>query len=219
MVTHAFVILYASASHAHELPAVFARRRRTDSTASRPTLGFWPLAFILLRAYSMGGGTYTGIEAVSNGVADAARAAGEDRQADDVPDGRSLAFTAGGILFGYLLVGARPRGKTMNASSSTRSSATGARRAAPSGRRFVIALLVAEAALLFVAAQAGFLDGPRVLANMALDSWVPHRFSQLSDRLVTKNGVFLMGVAAVAALLYTRGTSRCSSSCTRSTCS
>ena len=40
---------------------------------------------------------------------------------------------------------------------------------------------------------------------MAVDSWVPHRFSQLSDRLVTKNGVFLMGLAAIAALLYTRG--------------
>jgi len=27
-----------------------------------------PTIFILLRAYSLGGGTYTGIEAVSNGV-------------------------------------------------------------------------------------------------------------------------------------------------------
>src|ERR1039458_4838664 len=60
------------------------------------------------------------------------------------------------------------------------------------------------AALLFVGAQTGFLDRPRVLGNMALDSWMPHRFSQLSDRLVTKNGVFLMGLAAIAALLYTR---------------
>jgi hypothetical protein len=34
---------------------------------------------------------------------------------------------------------------------------------------FVIVSLVSEAALLFVAAQAGFLDGPRVLANMAVD--------------------------------------------------
>ena len=40
---------------------------------------------------------------------------------------------------------------------------------------------------------------------MAVDSWVPRRFSQLSDRLVTQNGVFLMGLAAIAALLYTRG--------------
>ena len=29
---------------------------------------------------------------------------------------------------------------------------------------------------------------------------MPHRFAQLSDRLVTQNGVFLMGLAAVAAL-------------------
>src|SRR5439155_10336759 len=38
-----------------------------------------------------------------------------------------------------------------------------------------------------------------------VDSWMPHRFSQLSDRLVTKNGIYVMGLAAVAALIYTRG--------------
>jgi hypothetical protein len=38
--------------------------------------------------------------------------------------------------------------------------------------------------LLFIAAQAGFLDGPRVLSNMALDRWFPTRFATLSDRLV-----------------------------------
>jgi K+ transporter len=58
-----------------------------------------------------------------------------------------------------------------------------------------------------VAAQTGFIDGPRILANMAVDSWVPHRFAQLSDRLVTKNGVFLMGTGAIAVLLYSRGKS------------
>jgi hypothetical protein len=40
---------------------------------------------------------------------------------------------------------------------------------------------------------------------MALDSWMPHRFSQLSDRLVTKNGIYLMGLAAAASLIYTHG--------------
>src|SRR5581483_284253 len=65
--------------------------------------------------------------------------------------------------------------------------------------------LITEAALLFVAAQTGFLDGPRILSNMAIDSWMPHRFSQLSDRLVTQDGIILMGLASLAALLYTRG--------------
>src|ERR1041384_4267237 len=59
--------------------------------------------------------------------------------------------------------------------------------------------------LLVVAAQAGFVDGPRVLSNMAVDSWVPHRFAALSDRLTTQNGIFLMGAAAMAALFYTQG--------------
>src|SRR5207253_146559 len=70
---------------------------------------------------------------------------------------------------------------------------------------FIICTLFAEAVLLFVAAQAGFLGGPRVVANMAVDSWMPHRFAALSDRLTTQNGVLLMGGAALVALVYTHG--------------
>jgi signal transduction histidine kinase len=73
------------------------------------------------------------------------------------------------------------------------------------GRPFVILTLLAEGLLLVVAAQAGFMDGPRVLVNMAVDSWMPHRFAALSDRLVAHNGVLLMALASVAALLYTKG--------------
>src|SRR5262249_59779636 len=73
------------------------------------------------------------------------------------------------------------------------------------GPSLVIVTLISEGALLFVAAQTGFIDGPRILANMAVDSWVPHRFAQLSDRLVTKNGIFLMGLGAGSLLLFSRG--------------
>ena len=88
------------------------------------------------------------------------------------------------------------------------------------GPVLVVLTLISAGALLFVAAQTGFLDGPRVLANMAVDSWVPHRFAQLSDRLVTNNGIWLMGLAALGDASSTR-TARCrrSSSCTRSTSS
>ncbi len=75
----------------------------------------------------------------------------------------------------------------------------------PLGKWFVWITLLSEALLLFVAAQAGFLDGPRVMANMAVDSWAPHRFAQLSDRLTMQNGVLLMGGSSILALLYTRG--------------
>jgi hypothetical protein len=71
------------------------------------------------------------------------------------------------------------------------------------GKSFVIAAMASSAALLFIAAQTGFLGGPRVLANMAVDRWMPTRFAALSDRLVTQNGVLLMGAAALAVILCT----------------
>jgi K+ transporter len=66
-------------------------------------------------------------------------------------------------------------------------------------------LLLSEGAILFVAAQTGFIDGPRVLGNMAIDSWVPNRFMHLSERLVVQNGILFMGLASVLILIFTRG--------------
>jgi K+ transporter len=40
---------------------------------------------------------------------------------------------------------------------------------------------------------------------MAIDSWMPHRFAALSDRLAAENGIVVMGLASLGALLYTRG--------------
>jgi hypothetical protein len=64
---------------------------------------------------------------------------------------------------------------------------------------------MSEGALLFVAAQTGFIDGPRVMSNMAVDSWLPHRFASLSDRLTTKDGVLLIGVGAILVLVGMHG--------------
>ena len=36
------------------------------------------------------------------------------------------------------------------------------------------------------------------MANMAVDSWLPHRFAALSERLTMRNGILLMGGAALA---------------------
>ena len=65
--------------------------------------------------------------------------------------------------------------------------------------------IFSEGALLFVAAQTGFVDGPRVMANMAVDYWFPHRFASLSDRFTIQNGVLLMGGAAILLILYSHG--------------
>lgn len=118
----------------------------------------------------------------------------------------SLAFTASGILLLYLLhrVTFEP-GKTLNASlfGSIFGAFFGAGTATTVP--LVVITLISEAALLLVAAQAGFVAGPRVLSNMAIDSWAPHRFSLLSDQLVTRDGIWFMGLASLGFLLYSRG--------------
>ena len=170
------------------------------------SLGFLPMFLIILRAYSLGGGAYTGIEAVSNGV--------QILREPKVPNAKrtmlymavSLAFTASGIILAYLLTGSRPHPtKVMNAVLADRVFGAWTLGGVSIGPVLVVVTLVSAGCLLFVAAQTGFLDGPRILANMATDSWAPRRFAQLSDRLVTNNGIWLMGLAAFATLVYTHG--------------
>jgi amino acid transporter len=205
VVMHVFLILYAIGSHFTALPGVF-QNASSDFHESVSSLGFLPILLVLLRAYSMGGGTYTGIEAVSNGVATLREPRVQTGKKTMFLMATSLAFTAGGILFAYLLTNSSPaEGKTMNAVLVGNLMGAWSLGGFGIGKALVIVTLVSEAALLFMAAQTGFLDGPRVLANMALDNWVPRQFAQLSDRLVTKNGIYLMGAAATATLLYTRG--------------
>src|SRR2546428_5450756 len=159
------------------------------------------MMLLIWRAYSMGGGPYTGIEAVSKGIAIRRELRVHTAKKTMALMAISLAFTAGGIMFGYLLTNAHPvAGKTLNA-VLLQNLFRGWR----AGTAMVIITLLSEAALLVVAAQAGFLDGPRILANMANDSWMPHRFAQLSDRLVTQDGIVMMGLAALGALIYTKG--------------
>ncbi|HLN79813.1 MAG TPA: APC family permease, partial [Thermoanaerobaculia bacterium] len=203
--THVMMIGYAVVSHLTTVPTVI-HGAAVDLRGSVGAIGLWPVVFLLLRAYSLGGGTYTGIEAVSNGVATLREPHVRTGKRTMALMAGSLAFTAGGIMLGYLLTNTHPvPGKTMNAVLLSNLFHGWHAVGLPVGAWLVVVSLFAEAALLVVAAQAGFIDGPRVLANMAIDSWMPHRFSQLSDRLVTQNGVFLMGAAAAAALFYTRG--------------
>jgi hypothetical protein len=78
------------------------------------------------------------------------------------------------------------------------------RRTEPLGPWIVTFTLLTEGALLFVAAQTGFVGGPQVLATMAVDRWVPRRFASLSERMVTQDGVLAMGIAAAVILFQTR---------------
>jgi amino acid transporter len=200
LVTHAVVIGGGLLLHAAELPTTIAHVR-DGYRQGVSAVGVGGLVLLFIRAYSLGGGTYTGIEAVSNGVPVMREPKVRTAKRTMVYMATSLALTASGLLVCYLLFQVEPvPGRTMNAGLVEQLVA-----GRPFGSTFLVLTLFSEAALLVVAAQAGFLDGPRVLANMAVDSWVPHGFSALSERLTTRNGIVLMGAAALAALVYTQG--------------
>jgi amino acid transporter len=205
LVTHAILIFGGVGSHVPEVPAV-AAQIRSEFSAALAQHGLGAMFGIFLFAYSMGAGTYTGIEAVSNGLAIMREPKVATAKRTMAYMAISLSVTAGGILLAYLLFRVEPaEGKTMNAVLLEAFASAWRPGGFPAGPVFVVVALASEAALLFVAAQAGFLDGPRVMANMATDSWMPHRFAQLSERLVTQYGVLLMGAASLATLLVTGG--------------
>lgn len=200
VIVHFSLIVYGIAAHSKGLITLIPETlAETKDIAA--VMGWIPLLALMLHAYSLGGGTYTGLEAVSNNV--------NRLQEPRVKTGKwtmfymavSLSFTAAGIILLYLLWDAHPEhGQTLNAvvfHSILGNSALG-------NITLVITLLL-EAGLLFVAANTGFLGGPSVLANMAVDSWVPNRFRHLSSRLVIQNGLILFGISALAILLWCHG--------------
>jgi amino acid transporter len=165
------------------------------------SIGIFGILLLFVRAYSLGGGTYTGIEAVSNGLQIMREPRVQTGKRTMIYMATSLAFTAGILFLCYSLVGVKPvEGKTLNAVL-----ADGLFGKWPFGNWIAFITIFSEGALLLVAAQTGFVDGPRVMANMAVDSWLPHRFASLSVRLTMRNGIILMGIAAIALLIYTHG--------------
>src|SRR3990167_5601901 len=199
-ILHVGLILYGIFSHRHGLSFIIpVTIEDTKNTVS--SIGWIAVIALVLHAYSLGSGTYTGIEAVSNNV--------NRLREPRVVTGKwtmfymavSLSIIASGVILLYLLWDAKPVvGQTLNAvvfhailGEST------------TGKTLLLITLAFEAGLLFVAANAGFLAGPSLLANMAIDGWMPNRFRHLSTRLVIQNGLILFGVSAIAILIWCQG--------------
>jgi amino acid transporter len=202
ILTHVFMILYIFISKSTDLTQTVATTT-TDFHNSVIQLGLFGTIFLIMKAYSMGAGTYTGIEAVSNGLPILREPKVVTARKTMNLMAFSLSFLVLGLMVGYSLyqVQVSPV-KTLNAvlfESATQGW----------GKYFgyiiVSVTLFSEAILLFVAAQTGFLDGPRIMANMAADQWFPKRFASFSDRLVNRHGVVLMGISAIILMVVSKG--------------
>ena len=200
VVTHIVMLLYGVFMHTDRFVPL-AHDFKVGLHHDLSTIGIFGILLLFLRAYSLGGGTYTGIEAVSNGLQIMREPRVQTGKRTMVYMATSLAFTAGVLFFCYSLIGITPvEGKTLNAVL-----ADGLFAKWPMGNAIAFITIFSEGALLLVAAQTGFVDGPRVMSNMAVDSWFPHRFAALSVRLTMRNGIMMMGTATIALLLYTKG--------------
>ena len=205
VITHVLLILYGIIAHAERLPALVSDTLNETASLSQE-MGWVFVAALFLRAYSLGGGTYTGLEAVSNNVNMLAEPRVKTGQWTMFYMATSLAFTAGGIILLYLLWDAAPApGQTLNAVTFASIMSNWQWQGMDFSGPLLLIVMILEGGLLFVAANTGFLGGPAVLANMAADSWVPRQFLHLSGRLVTQNGILLMGLAALAILLWSDG--------------
>jgi amino acid transporter len=205
MLSHVSLILFGIFGHGAAFSGLIADTV-SDTRLAVGDLGLVGVLAVFLRAFSLGGGTFTGIEAVSNSTDILREPRAETGKRTMLYMAISLSFTAGGILLCYLLNNVQEEtGKTLNA-SLWRLLAGGWRVGGLNlGPAIVAITLLSEGALLFVAAQTGFVAGPRTLAAMAVDQWVPKRFAHLSERLVTQNGIISMSVAAAIVLFYTHG--------------
>lgn len=204
LLTHTVLITYGTIAHSSTLVSLVPETI-DDATTLTSEMGWLFAASLFLRAYSMGASTYTGLEVVSNNV-------------QNLPEPRvrvgkwvmfymalSLSMIAGGFLVVYKLWAPVPEyGQTLNA-VVFRDMLTETGIGVGMTDTVLMLVLFLEAALLLLAANTGLQGGPGVLAHMALDSWVPRQFRQLSSRLVTQNGILLMAVLALAVLLWSKG--------------
>lgn len=199
-IIHVYLIVYGIVAH-HQGLSLIIPYTLAETQSTIADIGWIPVLALILHAYSLGSGTYTGLEAVSNNV--------NRLREPRVATGKwtmfymavSLSMTAAGMILLFLLWDPIPQaGVTLNAvvfhailGNST------------TGQLLLLLTLLLEAGLLFVAANTGFLAGPSVLANMAIDGWMPNRFRHLSTRLVIQNGLFLFGLFAIGILLWCDG--------------
>lgn len=203
--THGTLILTGILGHSEGLGKILPDAV-DDSFHMADTVGWFAVLALFFRAFSLGGGTYTGLESVTSSMRSFAEPRVKTAKATMWAIAFSLAFTAGGIILLYLLWDVHHvEGETLNATAFKMITASWEIGSFNVSTAFTTVALICAAGLLVTAANTGFIAGPNVLAAMAVDRWMPHMFSALSTRLVTKNGVLVMGIAAFGALLMTGG--------------
>ena len=192
VLTHLILLGYGVITHSSNYHEVYTHTV-SESKGMIHHSGIFALLFLIFKAYSMGAGTYTGLEAVSNNVNILAEPRVKTGKYTMLYMALSLSVMAGGITLCYLLWHVTPvTGQTYNAILFHKM-------LGHSWLGYIawIITLLLEAGILLLGANTGFLGGPAVLSNMAVDKWLPGLFSSLSSRLVRQNAVLFFGAGSI----------------------
>jgi amino acid transporter len=150
--------------------------------------------FLLLRAFSSGAVTLTGIEAISNGV-----------PAFRKPEARNASSTlmTMGLILGTFSIGIavlankiQPTVIEPTSESYQTLLSIMARYVFGDGSPLYFILQFATFAILILAANTAFADFPRVSSIIAADGYLPRQLTNRGDRLVFSNGIVALVVIA-----------------------
>jgi amino acid transporter len=72
------------------------------------------------------------------------------------------------------------------------------------GHPFFFVILTITAIILFLAANTGFADFPRLSQFIARDGFLPRQLASVGDRLVFQNGILLLAVLSIALIIMFR---------------
>ena len=88
----------------------------SDVQQTSASIGIFGMLVLMMRAYSLGAGTYTGLEAVSNGIPLLREPRVSTARRTMIYMMISLSFVVTGLIVAYLLYNVQPEpGKTLNA--------------------------------------------------------------------------------------------------------
>lgn len=152
---------------------------------------------LLLRAFSSGSSSLTGVEAISNAVPFFKKPRAKNAAGTLAMMGIILGFFFSGITFLNYWYGIVPSEKVTVLSQVGE---------AVFGKGiFYYILQFATALILAVAANTGFSAFPVLAYNLAKDKYLPHRYQDRGDRLGYSNGIITLALGSIVLLMIFQG--------------
>ena len=156
---------------------------------------------LLLRAFTSGSASLTGVEAISNSVPFFKKPKAHNAARTLSIMALILGVMFAGITFLNYWIGIVPvKGVTTLAQM-----AQAILGSSPLGRILFYVFQLSTALILAVAANTGFSAFPVLSYNMAKNKYMPHMYMEKGDRLSYSNGIFTLAFGAIALLWIFKG--------------